>query len=318
MNPDIAREVIACLPHGRTLFHYSKDDYAFLLLRMLAGRERSIHKLRQTKARQLLEKPALKPHLAMFSGGMIEPDFLPQRQHSTGEKCYRLSLDTWGGEGRSCRWDQVSRKGASLVLQLNLNCTVAEKLRSCYMSDGVDPFENYCHPARSGDSPTLAWTRLDFDLKSGEALIEELQTDLIRDLEWFAKAAYAARKAGEKSFERCRAKFDAAKVISLWENDFAVERKHWQEAMLSAAIWFLVAEIGMKAIYYHTEDTGSFLKRITGTKPPRSLYTDLPKRFCFDETDEVPQLLSGERNWSRREKAAKAAREPVRFFRMAV
>ena len=33
------------------------------------------------------------------------------------------------------------------------------------------------------------------------------------------------------------------------------------------------------------------------------------------DTDEVPQLLSGERNWSRREKAA---REPVRFFKMAV
>lgn len=315
MRPEIAREVIACMPSGRTLFHYSKDDYAFLLLRMLAVRERSIHKLRQTKARQLLEKPALKPHLAVFSGGMIEPDFLPERQHSADGKCYRLSLDTWGGDGSNWHWKQVSRKGVSLVLQLNLNGTDTEKLRSCYSSDGTNPFENRWHPARSGDWPTLAWARLDFDLETGEALIEELQTDLIRDLEWISGAAYSARKAGEKSFERCRAKFDAARVISLWENDFSAERKHWQEAMLSAAIWFLVAEIGLRRIYHHTDGTGSFLKRITGTKPPRSLYTDLPRRFCFDETEEAPGFLAEGRGWNRR---VKAAREPLRFFRMAV
>jgi len=315
MRPAIAREVIECLPNGRTLFHYSKDDYAFLLLRMLAGRESSIRKLRQTKARQLLEKPAVKPHLAVFSGGLIEPELLPQRQHSAAGKCYRLSLDTWGGDGRNWHWKQVSRKGVSLVLQLNLNCTDTEKLRSCYSSDGIDPFENRWHPARSGDSPTLAWARLDFDLETGEALIEELQTDLIGDLQWFAGQAHAARKVGEKTFERSRAKFDTARMISIWENDFAAERKHWQEAMLSAAIWFLVSEIGIRRIYHHTDETGSYLKRIKGTKPPRSLYTDLPRRFCFDETDEAPRFLADGRGWNRR---VKACDRPMRFFRMAV
>jgi hypothetical protein len=68
---------MGCLPSGRTLFRYSKDDYAFHLLRMMSGRERSIHKLRQTMARKLLEKPAAKPYLAAWSGGMLEPDTLP-------------------------------------------------------------------------------------------------------------------------------------------------------------------------------------------------------------------------------------------------
>jgi hypothetical protein len=49
--------------------------------------------------------------------------------------------------------------------------------------------------------------------------------------------------------------------------------------------------------------------------PPRSLYTELPRRFCFDETNEIPQLLSGEKDWRRR---AKAAKGPMRFFKMAV
>lgn len=315
MKPEFAREVMDCLPTGRTLFRYAKDDYAFLLLRMMGGREPCIHKLRQTPARKLLEKPAVKPFLAACAGGTLQPDALPESRFSSGERCYRLSLDQWGGSNRNWRREQVSRKGASLVLQMNLNRTQTEKLRATYTSDGSDPFENYGHPARSGDFPTLAWARLDFDLETGEALIEELQTDLLRDFQRIADDAYYARRKGEKTFNMWGGKFDTARLIRCWENDFSAERAHWQEAMLSAAIRFLVYEIGMRRIYYHTETTGAFLKNIRGKKPPRSLYTELPKRFCFDETGEIPQLLSAEKHWNRR---AKAATEPMRFFRMAV
>ena len=315
MKPEFAREVMECLPSGRTLFRYSKDDYAFLLLRMLGGREPCIHKLRQTPARKLLEKPVVKPFLAACAGGTLAPDALPENRFSSEERCYRLSLDRWGGSNRYWRRDQVSRKGTSLVLQMNLNRTQTEKLRATYTSDDSDPFENYCHPARSGDFPTLAWARLDFDLETGEALIEELQTDLLRDLQWIAEKAYAAKRDGAKSFDRWGTKFDTARLLRCWETDFSAERAHWQEAMLSAALRFLVFEIGIRCIYYHTEATGAFLKNIRGTKPPRSLYTELPKRFCFDETEEAPQLLTAEKDWSRR---AKAAKEPMRFFRMVV
>ncbi len=315
MKPELAREVMECLPSGRTLFRYSKDDYAFLLLRLLCGRERSIHKLRQTMARQLLEKPAVKPYLAACANGVLEPDALPEGCFSTDVRCYRLSLAVWGGLRKRWRHDQVSRRGASLVLQLNLNRRQTEKLHACYTSQSADPFHNYYHPARSGEFPTLAWARLDFDLETGEALIEELQTDLLRDLKWFAEEASEARSNGKKSFETSRAIFDTARVLKLWETDFAAERRHWQEAMMSAAIHFLASEIGITRIFYHTEESGSYLKRIRGRRPPKSLYTELPRRFCFDETDEIPQLLAGERDWSRRVRAAK---EPLRFFKMAV
>lgn len=316
MKPEFAREVMDCLPAGRTLFRYAKDDYAFLLLRMLGGREPSIHKLRQTPVRKLLEKPAVKPFLAACAGGTLAPDALPENRYSSEERCYRLSLDQWGGSSsRRWRWEQVSRKGASLVLQMNLNREQTEKLRSTYVSEDSDPFENYGHPARSGDFPTLAWARLDFDLETGEALIEELQTDLLRDFQRIAEDAYEAKRKGSASFEKWGGTFDTARLIRCWENDFSAERAHWQEAMLCAALRFLVFEIGVRSIFYHTETTGAFLKNIRGTKPPRSLYTELPKRFCFDETDTVPQLLAAEKDWSRR---AKAAKEPMRFFRMAV
>ena len=315
MRPEIAREVIRCLPSGRTLFPYSKDDYAFHLLRLAGAREKRIHKLRKTTAGKLLEKPVVKRHLATCPSGLLEPELLPESNYTPDARCYRLSLDIWGGERKNRWWQQVSRCGASLVLQLNLNHTQAEMLRSCYVSETEDPFENYGHPARSGDFPTLAWARMDFDLETGEALIEELQTDLLRDLKSIAESAYEADSNGLRSFERYGADFDVEKVIRVWEAEYLAERSHWQEAMLSAAIRFLATEIGSKEIYYHTEHTGAFLKRISGTRPPRSLYTDLPRRFCFDETDEVPRLLSDERDWRRREKAA---RDPIRFFKMAV
>lgn len=315
MKLELAREVMECLPGGRTLFRYSKDDYAFLLLRMMGARERCIHKLRQTSLRKLLEKPAVKPYLAGCSDGMLEPEVLPESRFSREERCYRLSLDIWRGDMKHWHWTQVSRKGASLVLQMNLNRTQNEKLRASYTSEESDPFENYSHPARSGDFPTIAWARLDFDLETGEALIEELQTDLLRDLQWIAEAASNAKKNGKATFRRYTADFDTSRVIQLWERDFVAERRHWQEAMLTAAIRFLVSEVGIRTIFYHTATTGSFLKRITGTNPPKSLYTDLPKRFCFDETEEVPGFLRAEKDWARREKAAGSR---MRFFKMAV
>ncbi len=315
MNPDLAREVIACLPCGRTLFHYSKDDYALFLLRHLGGEDRRVQSIRRSPAGKLLEKPVMKPYLAACPDGFLDPGLLPERQYHPAGRTYRLSLDVWGDGGRDWQWRQISRKGVSLVLQLNLNRTLTETLRACYESDGSDPFENYSHPARSGDFPTLAWARLDLDLDTGEALIEELQTDLLRDLQSLSECATRAEKEGKESFRRYRADFRTERVTAAWEEGFAMERKHWHEAMLSAALWFLVSEMGLRIIYYHTEETGSYLKRIKGTRPPRSLYTDLPKKFCFEETREAPKMLSEGRRWGNR---VKACREPMKFFRMAV
>ena len=45
-----------------------------------------------------------------------------------------------------------------------------------------DPFYYSGHPGRAGQNATLAWARIDFDLGSGDALIEEIQSDRIRDV----------------------------------------------------------------------------------------------------------------------------------------
>jgi hypothetical protein len=72
--------------------------------------------------------------------------------------------------------------------------------------------------------------------------------------------------------------------------------RQWAEAMLAATIWFLREELGIKTIFYHTFDSGCRLKGIEDTLPPRSLYTVLPKKFCFEETDRLPGFLALENN----------------------
>ena len=68
--------------------------------------------------------------------------------------------------------------------------------------------------------------------------------------------------------------------------------------MLWATLDFLRNELGLRRIYYHTAESGRLLKRIDGNLPPLSLYSDLPRKFCFDGTTEAPAFLASDRQAS--------------------
>jgi hypothetical protein len=69
----------------------------------------------------------------------------------------------------------------------------------------------------------------------------------------------------------------------------------WDEAILTAALCFIRRELGIREVFYHSYDTGNRLKGIERYyeygKPPRYLYTELPKKFCFVKTSEAPDFL---------------------------
>ena len=75
--------------------------------------------------------------------------------------------------------------------------------------------------------------------------------------------------------------------------------KIWDEAVLAATISFIRNELGIKRIYYHSYETGPQLKSIYGSTP-RYLYTALPRRFCFEKTDENPAFLQKDRRFKQR------------------
>jgi hypothetical protein len=157
------------------------------------------------------------------------------------------------------------------------------------------------HPVAGDGYQTLAWARIDMDLDRGEALIEEIQTDWIRVV-----------MKSRRDFERYEADGnDQGRYIPYYIKELGCDSQQlnryieetlqphmalWQEAMLASAIWFLKEEIGISSIYYHTFEFGCKLKRISGTRPPQSLYTRLPFRFCFEKTDRAPEFLLNKNN----------------------
>ena len=144
----------------------------------------------------------------------------------------------------------------------------------------------------------MAWARIDLDLQQGEALIEEIQNDWLRsvtdDYRWARRIGKAADKpllCADCSVRELRQYHDEVLLPYI---------KIWDEAMLAAALWFLRQEIGIKQVWYHHYETGVALKRITYTRPPRSVYTDLPKKFCFQATQDAPGFLMEDRAFRKR------------------
>jgi hypothetical protein len=70
--------------------------------------------------------------------------------------------------------------------------------------------------------------------------------------------------------------------------------------MLSASIDFIHREMGIGTVYYHSHETGGVVKRIDWGQAPRSLYTQLPRRFCFDKTRTAPEFLQANKAFRKR------------------
>lgn len=298
MRSEDVTEIIECLPKGRTIYPYHKDRYAVQLLEYAVGDELRVSSLRGTKFGKLLDRPVVQDVVARCGSGVISRDDLAA-SWSPETESYRLTLGTWGPQDNrnwDRYWHQTTRKGQNLVLQLNFsnrhNSAYQRQLRC-----GKQSLFNYSgHPVAQSKNHTLAWARLDIDLDRGEVLIEELQSDWVRfAARAKAEAELILRGSGGRRknvmFDFGGAQLDAVATCRYYDETVKPYAEQWDEAMLSAVIWFLVEEIGIRRIYLHDWDSGARLKSIEGTRPPRSLYTQLPKRFCFDKVETGPELV---------------------------
>ena len=297
MKTEDAKEIIACLPSGRTVYPYHRDRYAVQLLELVVDKPVSISELRGSAFGKLLARPAVKDVVAACGNGTLSRDDLAKAWPINCE-AYRLSLTTWGPERKKDqdRWYyQTSRTGQNLVLQLNFSNAHNQAYGKIVPAKCKSPFAYYGHPVVQEDWHTLAWARLDIDLQSGSALIEELQSDWVRHSRSAAECAHktltgAFGEPGEHIVFDGQT-LDAKAVCRYYDRAVAPHAKLWDEAMLSAAIWFLACEIGVSEIYLHDHVSGCKLKNLTVSQPPRSLYTKLPQRFCFQKSQRGPQFL---------------------------
>jgi len=315
MKTEEVNEILSCLVGGRTVFHYYQDRYAvYLLDRYLAEQgDLPIRDLRAGAQAKLLNRPLLKELITRRGSGRLCRDDL-RVLWPAKTPAYVLTLGSWGQKSEYA-WAQTSRPGSNLVLQLNLSQAWARKMHRL-LDNPLNEYMGYCHPLSATRGATLAWARLDVDMRSGVVLIEEIQSDLIKELKYLARSAQNALGRNQATVDLwlCDKPVSAKKLMLTAQRLLLEIEKVWQEAMLTAAIWFSFEELGMKEIYFHTFETGCVLKNLRHSKPPRSLYTQVPERFCFEQTCNGPEFLVSDKHARRRLKKVK---DPSWFVKAA-
>lgn len=284
-----ASDVISMFGSQLAPFSYYKDRYALSLLRWAAGEGATVRSLKLGPMARLLDKPLIKAICAQNS--TITPALLGGVQGGTP---FRLSryLQTWGSD--SWNGEQTSRPGTNLVLRLDFPEDFVAQ--SCRWGLGfvVSELRRRNH-MQAGDGFNLAWCRVDFDWDTGEALIEEIQTDWLRNCRSMMQGVSAWDFDSDAEYFHFKLKRDF-RFKAYCDEQLGPLEATWSEAMLCATLEFLKDELGFSTIYMHSAATGAQIKGISwGSKPPVSLYQDLPRKFGFQQTHEVPAFLS--RSW---------------------
>lgn len=287
MDTQLLNEVIACLPKGKTHYRYFKGAYAPRLLEMLLPDQSSVQHIKQTRFKRLLDHPANKPIVANCGGGKIANHQFEMAWQEPSQP-FLLSVSRWGAN-KERGWYQTSRFGENLVLQLNMPKEHQRQYQRHIAPNGGTLNGRWSsHPVqlpRGNDAfrETLAWSRIDLDFETNEALIEEVQSDGARNVDNLA-ADY--RRCGCK---RCIASLQYVR----WMKPY---KALWAEALLCATIEFIHKELGIERVFMHTARSGWKVKKMSKTwHAPRSLYSDLPKKFAFKQTYAAPDFLLKER-----------------------
>lgn len=303
MTPEDFARAGAILPDRLDLNHYPDRQSPWLLAQCMPCAAR-VGALRRGPLAKLLDRPAVKPLVARSGGDLRQADMralayadafeLFDGVSPAGEAAleaawsapwmdFQLSFTTWGTDERVWPNMQLSRPGGNLVIQLAFP-TEHQRLMAHYLPQGArKAFEEDRHPTAKTGRPTLAWSRVDIDWARGEALIEEVQSDWLRfvadEVRWMADISPRSREL------RAHQAYQRALV--------ARYAKLWPEVMMLATLVVVRDILGLSRVWMHQPASGAVLKGINRWLPPRSLYTQLPKRFCFTPTDAVPPMLGG-------------------------
>jgi hypothetical protein len=291
-----AKEVAARLARARPRLVYYPHRYAAWLLGRRTGRGTSVRDLRRSRHGRLLDNQLVREIAARAGGGVLTRLDLEQTEPMRAE-IYRIGLATWGPARHSDwhpGWHQTSRPGANVVLLLNFPLRHNAVYRRLLDPAGRLPMVAAYHPHARLPDITLAWARIDIDLGAGEALIEEIQSDWIREFRfaWVAASKLEAEADRDREVRNwCRVPTTFVAFERYWTRILAHHRSWWAEATLLAVLWLMFEQLRIRRIYFHTPEGGVRRKGIAGNAPPRSLYTKLPERFGFELTSRGPALL---------------------------
>ena len=301
MNQSEVDYLMETLETGHQFYNYYKDKYALDLLAYFVQKEVSVAELKKSRLGFLLQKPRVQDVLAKIGKNKVRSEYFETVYdvHTIG---FTYTLGIWGEYQKYGKddWYQTSRSGKNLVLQLNFDKShVNEYFRVLKPNKHCHPFVFKSHPVLTGRGFTMAWARLDIDLDEGEVLIEEVQNDWLREAkdesDWARRELKKMDQNKKNSVDRPWVN-ELLSYIRYYEEYLKGYTLLWEEAILNLAIYVAKKELACNRIYYNTFETGNRLKGLCeGSRPPRSLYTKLPRKFGFDLTAEAPKMLKKER-----------------------
>lgn len=299
MKREEYKELKRLLPSEIALPYFEDRESPWLLAQMMPETI-AVAEARRAPWGKLLDRPSLKPLVARCGGHLQRHDvralaYADQTLGAVGygsagaaaiERAYvkpwqdfRLTFAIWGQNERS--WDQTTRQQCNLVIQLGFPSDHAALMGRYLKTGDRKRFEWDGHPIRTKGCPTLAWARVDLDLDRSEALIEEVQSDWLR---YADDELDKLRDAKPRSRELMLLETYKAGLVTQYE-------RIWPRAALLATLIVLRDWLHVEKVWMHRPEIGVVLKRIAGTAPLRSLYSSLPKSFCFRPTRERPQML---------------------------
>ncbi|MEL6536319.1 MAG: hypothetical protein AAFQ98_12965 [Bacteroidota bacterium] len=290
--------VLELLPNYAVPCGYFRDKYALdQLARLTRSQPQKVQTLKAGPGAGFLQKPTVKRFLATIPDGVVKPD--PLKGFWPAEVLpFNWTVGSWGTDDPTdYLWHQTTRMGHNLVLQLNLDRSIIDEYYRITGDNNIQQFVECDHPYAKKEV-TLAWARLDFDLDGKAVLIEEVQTDFVREVKYWAK-----RYASGKNYMKYLGYRFVSGQTDFWERVLMPYAQLWEEALLAITLDFIEYELGFRQVYMHTWESGCRLKNIDGfSRPPKSLYTQLPKKFGFQPTREHPDFLRDHKPLKRRKR----------------
>ena len=315
MQHEYLQELLQVLEGERVPFQYFRDRYALWLMADQLGDEaHTLRDLKKSALGRFLQKPIVRQYVQ---------DCLRQNRVSAQElnnywpadlEFYNLTFGEWGADAEWERdWEQTCRRGYNLVVQVNFGSRHEAYFDVLHRVFGYTARNMSGHPT-SARYRTMGWARIDFDEGTDEALIEEVQSDWFQDTSGIIDRALHRARQREKPFRRDGDRFvSRVSALSRYREEFDRHRRIWQEVILTAALQVIRDELKLSSVYFHTVESNLHLKDMEGWEAPRSVYTDLPRRFGFQRVSTPPRFLERDADGFARYKLRRCTPEWYRY-----
>lgn len=161
-----------------------------------------------------------------------------------------------------------------------------------YMQDNnlYDLFENINETSKESGHPfaenQLGWARLELNPEDHYILVDEIQCDHQNAIDRINQEEHQGKKYSEYIKEKYNLTDEQwIEMVNKFKQVISV----FPDVIMNAISEFARSS-NYRTIYYHTYESGMKLK---GNNPPKSLYTQVPKRHWFKATDNQPFDLNG-------------------------